>query len=167
MGSLRSTEIARNLIIAELKAQFPSFMATLRTDRGDQKVQTLVPQKYFISLESKGYKLPCVYVITGASNTRKEEGANYANESIDATISVLVDAKTSELVTIRSERYAMVMKKILDNCPLISSDNALRITTLVNRVDYSPIFQSTRNAGPFEREAALICTIEAYEQAFG
>ncbi len=167
MAVLQSAEIARNLIIASLKANFPSFMADLRVDRGDSQTQTQLPRNYLIALDSKAYTPPTVYVITGASNTRKEQGANYANESIDATISIVVEAKTSSLVTIKSERYAAVMKKILDNCPLVSSGGELKITPLITTVDYSPIFQSTRNTGNFRREAALIGTIEAYEQAFG
>ena len=93
MPSLESAEIARNLIIARIKSAFPAAMATLRTDRGDRKVETNPPQSYFISEASKAHKLPAVYVVTGTSNTRKEQGANYANEAIDATITVLVNAR--------------------------------------------------------------------------
>ncbi len=163
---LNSTEIARDLIIAQIKACFPAAMAEMRTARGDAKIQSEPPKKYFISEASKVHQLPAVYVITGSVVTNKGRGANFANETIDAVITVLVSDKSSEKLTIKAERYSLVIKKLLDGVPLVSGDGKIKIVPIVSRLDYSPAFKMAQNDTTFLKEGALETRIEYFEQQY-
>ncbi len=163
---LNSTEIARNLIIAQIKGCLPAALVDLRAARSDSKVSTGPIKKFFISEASQAHELPSVYVVTSGVSTNKDRGANFAAETIDAVVTVIVGDQNADQLTIKSERYTVAIKKILDNVPLVSGDGTIKIVPLVARLDYSPAFKMSQNDGTFRKEGALELRIEYFEQQF-
>lgn len=169
MASYRLTEITVNLIIAHLKANMPTALATLRTDRADSRVTTEPPTSYFIYPRAKGYRPPAVFVIAEETDFRLEEtGPNFVNATDIIHVAVLVEDKDRESLTIKAWRYQAALAKLLNLTDLVSADTTVKCVTKILRNTFSPEYTNARDENAadavFRKEVVLELEVEHYEK---
>lgn len=145
-------------IQAHIKANIATALADLRTERGDAKVSTEPPQSYFIYETAKGYKTPACFTILRDMNFQKAEmGANHITARASITVSILVEDKDREKLTIKAWRYQAALHELLDQT--ILDVTGAKIFLIVTDAQFSPVFTADKSTGPqgvFRQEMALI-----------
>lgn len=161
------TETDVDLIIEHIKTNIAATLAALRISRNDPVVTTEPPRSYFIYEKAAGYRTPAVFVIADNVDFALERGANHINAISNINVTVLIEDKDAEKLTIKSWRYQAALHELLANTRLTSADNAVTIVTKVLRVSYSPLYAlKGREDDPqafFRKEVALECAVEHYE----
>lgn len=160
-------ETSVNEITSLIKANISAKLAALRTDRGDSKVSTEPPQSYFIYEEAKGYRTPAVFVIARSIDFQKEVyGANHTAAKIDIGVSVLVEDKDKEKLSIKAWRYQAALHEILNQAIIVVSPNKAKLFLIVKNADFSPVFtakQAEGSSGAFRKEVALTVEVQQRE----
>lgn len=150
-------ETTVNAIQAQIKANISAALADVRTERGDAKVSTEPPQSYFIYETAKGYRTPACFTIMRDMNFQKAEmGANHITARGLVTVSIVVEDKDREKLTIKAWRYQAALHEILDQ--VILDVTGAKIFLIVTDAVFSPIFTAGKADGPtgvFRQEMAL------------
>lgn len=166
--AIKLTEGAVTLMLSYIQANIAGALQKVRDDRPDDLVTTEVPKTYFIYPKAKGFKTPAVFVIAEDFDFRAQEmGANFLSGSIRINVSVLLEDRNRDLLTKRCWRYQAALYNLLAQTQLTSSDNALKIVSIVKRARYSPLYSTARNEesteAMFRKEVLLECDIDHYE----
>ncbi len=152
-----------------IKSNITGALSDLRLDRGDAKVSTEPPQSYFIYEKAKGYRTPACFTILRNMNFQKSElGANHITGKADVTVSVLVEDKDAEKLTVKAWRYHAALHNLLDQTNLLVSPNKAKLFVIVRDASFSPIFTAEtaeKSAGVFRKEVALLCEVQ-HREAF-
>lgn len=157
--ALMQTQIQTNIVAA---------LAAVSATRADNKVATDAPKDYYIYPKAKGYRTPCVFLIADDVDFRKRErGQNHINATNKINVSVLIEDKDAERLTRKAYRYQAALHQVLDQVTLTSSDLKVKITIVVARATFSPLYTDTTDPtapnAVFRKEVVLECEIEHYE----
>lgn len=160
-------EIAVREVESLIKAEISDVLAALRTERGDAKVSTEPPQSYFIYEEAKGYRTPAVFIIARNIDFQKDQyKANHITASIDVGVSVLVEDKDKDKLTIKAWRYQAALLEILDQKNIVVTGDKAKLFLIVKAADFSPVFtaETTKGShGVFRKEVALTLDVQQRE----
>lgn len=162
------TEATVTLIQDHIKANIAGSLAAIRSDTPDDKVTTEPPKSYFLYPKAKGYRTPAVFIIAEEFDFKvQERGANYISGSVRINVSVLLEDRNRDLLTIRCWRYQSALHQLLSQTQLTTSDNALKIITIVTRARYSPLYSNVKNEDApeaiFRKEVLLELEVDHYE----
>lgn len=165
MSSAQLVERASLMIRDSLKQKMPSALSGVRTDRADAIVSTPVPGDYFFYESAAAYRTPAVFIIAGDIDFRKEElGANFVDATIHYNISVVIEDRSEDYLTIKAWRYQAALYECLDQVALEDTVNNVKVTTVVKQATFSPIFTTAGTApNNFRKEIVLECDAYQYE----
>jgi len=148
-----------------IKTNIAASLAALRTERADGKVTTEPPQDYLIFDKAIGYKTPCVFVIGDASDFRLDRGQNFIAATNTVYVSVLVEDRNAELLTIKCWRYSDAMHAILDQAQVDVLGMEVKNVLKVTKIEYSDTFQTkSQNETCFRKEVMLTLEVEHLEK---
>lgn len=168
MASRRLAEEAVTLIQAEIKSKISAALAEVRTDRGDAKVTTEPPKKYFLYERAKGLETPCVFIIcTDMRMHNSDRAANFIASQARIVVSVLVEDRIADNLVTKSWRYQAALHKVLHLVDLTSTDSKVKIVIKVDTMAFSPEFSTADDPsipeGVFRKEVALELEVEHWE----
>jgi hypothetical protein len=160
-------EKASNLIIAEIQSKFPEVAAQLRSEYNQPRVDTQAFKEYFISDRFRAFRAPACFVVVGDDGVdfqKDLKGANHVNARIRFNVSAVIEAKDEDLLTLGVYQYQAILHKILDQTNLTEQNGRLKISIVVNRATFSPLYQP-RDAtqGFFRKECVLECDVYSFE----
>lgn len=163
------SELEATSLIELIKDNIGAALAAIRANRADQKVQTEEPKSYFFYEEADALKCPTVYVIPDSFDTRLQiRMANHINAEGRVFVTVVVEDKNGEYVTIKAWRYQAALFEVLDNAEILTTDGRVKMIVKILNCKFSPIFTLTGNPSPstqvFRKEVSIECSIEHYEQ---
>jgi len=168
MSSVKLVEEVVDLLTAHIKTNIASALADVRTDRADAAVTTEIPKQYFIYTSAKTYRTPAVFIIARRLDTRNDsKGANFIDALVDVGVSIVIEDRLADLLTIKAWRYQAALYKLLNQAALTSSDGKLKIVSKIESVDFGGEFSSTTDPtvpqGVFRKEVLLNLNVEHYE----
>lgn len=168
MAGVQLVETAIDLIETQLKNNIGTALANIRTQRADAAVSTEAPRDYFIYPRAKAYRTPAVFIIADEIDFRKEQlGANHVNAINHINVSVVIEDKDAEKLTIKAYRYQAALFACLDQVPLISADEQVKITVVVKNASFSPLYSNMDSPDApeavFRKEVALKLDVYHYE----
>lgn len=166
MTTRNLAEVASVMIRDCIKANISAALAGVRTLHPGGKVTTEDPVNYFFFEKAQAFQCPAVFIICQDIDFRKEEmRANHVNAKDNFGISILIEDKDQEALTIKAWRYQAALHEILDERQLtIETPNNIKLVIEVVRATFSPIF-TTAGAEPnnFRKEILLDCDVYHYE----
>lgn len=165
MSARQLAERVVDLVTTQIKSNIDTVLAGIRADRNDPRISTEKPASYYISDRiSMALKTPAVFVICKDIDFQKEiKGANHVNARVNLQVSVIVEDRDSEIMTRRSYRYLSAMHECLDQITMVGANNKIKIETIVDRANFSPVFTSDDERGAFRKEVVLDVTAFSYE----
>jgi hypothetical protein len=170
MSARQLLEIGTYLIRDKIKSDIVTALAEVRTDRDDKKVSTEPPltQSYFFYPKARAYKTPAVFIIGDSIDFRQEAyQANFVRGAARFNVTIVVEDRMAELVTIKAWRYQAALHAILDQANLIDPDSKLKVFVRVSNVELSPLYSDTEDESSpralFRKEAVLALTVEHCE----
>jgi hypothetical protein len=164
----RLTEATVDLLLSHIKTNIGAALASVRAEVNDPVVTTEVPKSYFIYPKAKGFRAPAVFVIADEFDFKvPERGANFISGSVRINVSVLLEDRNSELLTRRCWRYQSALHELLAQTQLTTSDNTLKIVSIVRRARYSPLYSNAKDESSveavFRKEVLLELEVDHYE----
>ena len=158
------TEISRNLIQDAIKANIASALQDVRSDRGDALVSTEPPAKYYIYVPERLYQLPAIVTFVTDIDFMKERfNANHINATIHMQVYVIVEDRILDNLIIKSERYMSALYGIIDQKEFISSDNQVKIYSIVHRASFSDEY---KEGDIFRKQVLIDLNIRHFEKLF-
>jgi hypothetical protein len=152
----------------QIKDNISAALADIRTDRIDAKVTTEPPQSYFIYEKAKGFRTPACFTILRQINFQKDTlGANHITGRANMNVTVVIEDKDAEKLSIKAWRYQAALHEVLDQKVLTVTDKA-KLFLIVDDALFSPIYTAQIANGPegvFRQEMALDLRIE-HREAF-
>lgn len=157
-----------NLIIAQIKSAIPAALQSIRDDRADGKVTTIVPKLYYISDQNIGYQSPAVFVIADNLDFRLSGGQNFIDALVRINVSVVVEDLNTDLLTIKAYRYQAALFDCLNQVSLTNEDQTVKLIIKVESATFSPVYTDAQKKGDakevFRKEVLLRLEVEHYEQ---
>lgn len=167
MASNWLVEETRDLVMAEIKSKISAALAAVRADRADPQVTTDIPKSYFIFDGAHTYQCPAVFVVVDSVDFPEDiTGANFVDAVVKMLVSVVIEDREADKLTIKAERYQAALFQILHWKPLEDVPNKVKIFTRVVRAEFSPLFTKVREAGvmgEFRKEVALELEVKHWE----
>lgn len=166
MSARNIVESARNMIIANIKAGIPAALAAVRTERGNS-VGTEIPpdQSYFIYSPAKAYRRPGIFVVAQEVDFKLDRGQNMIDATIRFIVSVAIEERLQELLTIKADRYMDALHSLLQGIELVDSTLKTKIVISVMKARFSEDFSEKVETGvQFTKEVAFDCDVEIYQQ---
>lgn len=159
-------EITRNMIMEKIKADINTALADVRTDRNDPIVTTEPPKSYFIFDGAHTYQCPAVFVVVDSAEFPEERtGANHINAVMRLFVSVVVEDREADFLTIKTERYQAALFEILHWATLVDPVKNVRLWVRVPRCAFSPLYTKLRgnDMGEFRKEVSLELEVKHFE----
>lgn len=159
-------EITRDLVLDEIKAKIAPALAAIRVDRNDPIVSTEVPRSYFIFDGAHTYQCPAVFCVVDSMDLPEDRtGANHVNAVVRMYVSVVIEDREADKLTVKSERYQAALFDILHWTTLKDEPKNVKIFVRVANCQFSPIYTKKRggNMGEFRKEVSLELEIKHYE----
>lgn len=160
-------EGSASLIIDYLKTNIGSALDTVGSSVGVPQVTLENPKEYFIYPKPTGYELPAIFVICDDMDFRiKDMKSNFINAVGHFKISALVEDQTEDLLTYKAWRYLSALHDVLNQTDILSSDESLKLTSVVYKTRISPTFmrqETSGDGGKFRKEILLECDVEHLE----
>lgn len=151
-----------------LKSNIAAALAAVRAERADPVVSTEPPQSFFIYPRAMGYKTPAVFVIAEDIDMQLENGPNAIMAKSKINISVVVEDRDRERLTIKAWRYQDALHSVLDQLQLVSSSGDVKIVCRVIRCSFSPMYSKNKDEeaieNTFRKEVLLECDVHHFER---
>lgn len=166
MGAYQGIEIAVQMINTHIQNNIGAALASVRTERNDPIVSTEPPKEYFIYEEAHAYRAPAVYILADDEQIlNKQAGANYLRAKDYILVNVIVEDRLKSRVTIKAWRYQAALLQLLHEVSLTSSDNTLRLFSIVENCKFSPVtLKDPKSAeAVFRKECSLALEVEHLE----
>jgi len=168
MGTRNFTESTVKMTIQYLKDNLPGILSSLRTERDDSYVTTEPPKDYFYYARSHAYKTPAVFVIADNGDLQKDAGPNAIMANIRVNISVVVEDRDQDHLTVKAWRYQDALFEALDETQIVSTDKKIKIVIVPKTFSFSPAFTMNNDArasvNTFRKEVLLECDVHHFEQ---
>lgn len=157
-----------DLIETQIKSNIATALADVRTQRADPTVSTEPPNGYYIYEKSQAYRCPAVFIIGDRIDFKKlEKQANFIDAVSRINVTVLIEDKDAERLTIKAWRYQAALHEVLDQVQLTSADSRVKITIVVMNASFSPLYSLTQDPTAanaiFRKEVVLECDVHHYE----
>ena len=164
--SARLIEETVNLIEAQIRANIATALASVRSDVGNL-VSTEVPQSYFQYPKAIGYQLPAIFIIGESFDFQKSERRqNFVDGIVKVNLSILIDDRDAQRLTIKAYRYMRAIYDVLDLQVLTSIDNRVKLVVKVIKAENSALYAATNESDPnnvFRKEVYFTLDVEHYE----
>ena len=159
-------EETRSLLLDEIKANIDAALTAIRNERNDPIVSTEPPISYFIFAPSNILRCPAVIIVVDSADIPEETtGANHINGVVSIFVSVVVEDREADLLTIKAERYQAALFRILHRKTLQDAVKNVKIYSRVRKLNYSPIYTTKAEdpMGEFRKEVVLELTVKHFE----
>lgn len=159
-------ETTRELVMSKIKADIATALADLRTDRNDPQVTTDPPKSYFIFDGAHTYKCPAVFVVVDSMEIPEDAtGANHVNAIVKMYVSVVIEDREADKLTIKSERYQAALFQILHWATLEDDPKNVKVFVRITRCEFSPLYTKVRGEGlgEFRKEVSLELEVKHFE----
>lgn len=166
MSKAQLVETTRDLVLDTIKANIAAKLAGIRADRNDPIVSTEPPRSYFIFDGAHTYQCPAVFcVVDSMEFPEPSTGANHVNAIVKMYVSVVIEDREADRLTIKSERYQAALFEILHWTTLQDVPKNLRIWARVVNCQFSPLYTNARggNMGEFRKEVSLELEVKHFE----
>ena len=166
MSKAQLVETTRDLVLDAIKAQIATKLAGIRIDRNDPIVTTEPPRSYFIFDGAHTYQCPAVFAVVDSMDFPEDAtGANHVNAIVKMYVSVVIEDREADRLTIKSERYQAALFEILHWTTLQDVPKNLRIWTRVVSCQFSPLYTKKRggNMAEFRKEVSSELEIKHFE----
>jgi hypothetical protein len=168
MSAPRLTEETVGLIISHIQTNIAQALTDVRADRPDNQVVTEIPASYFNYENAHGYQTPAIFVICETFDFKLDQyQANYINADAKINVSVLVEDKDKNNLTVKTWRYQSALHQLLAQTQLQSTDNKVKLTIKVMNATFSPLYSKVRNKDSveavFRKEVLLECEVNHQE----
>lgn len=166
MAQVQLVEKTRQLVLDIIKANIDSALAAIRVDRNDPIVTTEPPKSYFIYDGAHTYQCPAVFAVVDSIEFPEERtGANHVNAVVKLYLSIVVEDREADKLTIKSERYQAALFAILHWATLQDNAKNTKIWVRVARCQFSPLYTKKRGEaqGEFRKEVSLELEIKHFE----
>lgn len=170
MLAAKLTEVAVYLIRTELQASLPAALALVQQERGDYQVTLEKPAEYFISEKKQILRLPAIFLIPDNMDFHLERGANHPNAILNMRLSVVLEDRNEDHLTIKSYRYQSAIYDVLNGAQLTDQTDNLTLIIKVMQVNFYPIYSAhddTTTKGVFRKEVSLTLEINHFENLNG
>lgn len=156
-----------DLILTHIKTNIAAALADVRADRTDPIVTTEPPKSYFIYPMAVGYKTPAVFVIGDSMQFMQPNGPNFIKALSSINVTVLIEDRTAERLTIKAFRYMAALHEVLEQTNLQTADNKLKIVCKVTRAENSPLYSTKEDESApdnvFRKEVSLFLEVDHWE----
>ncbi len=159
-------EKTRQLVLADIQARIATELAAVSADHPDKSVSTEVPREYFIFDGAHTYQCPAIFAVVDSMDFPEETtGANFVNAIVKMFVSVVIEDREADKLTIKAERYQAALFSILHWDNLQDVPKNVKIWVRVTRCEFSPIYTKKRGPdyGEFRKEVALELEIKHWE----
>jgi len=166
MSRAQLVEKTRDLVLSSIKESLPSYLAAMSVDRNDPVVSTEPPRSYFIFDGAHTYQCPAVFCVVDSMTIPEDAtGANFIDGIVRMFVSVVIEDREADKLTIKSERYQAALFEILHWSTLEDALKNIKIWVRVVRCEFSPLYTKPRggNEGEFRKEVALELEIKQFE----
>lgn len=167
MSAPQFTETAREMILAQIKANISAQLAAVRSDRNDPIVAVQNPRSYFIFDGAHTYQCPAIFVVADSVEIPEDvTGANSVDAVMKFFVSAVVEGPDAQYLTILSERYQCALFQLLHWVTLTDPTLNVKEWIRVVRFAFSPLYTKERradNMGVFRKEVSLELEIKHYE----
>jgi hypothetical protein len=95
-----------------------------------------------------------------------KKSSNHTTARIDVGVSVLIEDRDKEKLTIKAWRYQAALHEILDQKNISVTGDKAKLFLIVKSADFSPVFttgQSTGTQSVFRKEVALTVEVQQRE----
>lgn len=166
MPAPRLAEASVTLTRDYIRSNISAALSAVRSDRADSAVTTEAPTSasYFIYKKAKAYKAPAIFIICEDFDFKiTEHAANFIEAVAKVNVSVVVEDRNAELLTIKCWRYQSALHQLLAQQPLVSTDGKVKLTVIVKKEMFSELYSTLKNAdspeAAFRKEVLLECEI--------
>lgn len=159
-------EITRDLIQDQIKSNISVSLANVRSNRNDPQVTTEPPKSYFIFDGAHTYQCPAIFTVVDSMDLPEPQtGANFVDAVVRLFVSVVIEDREADKLTIKSERYQAALFDILHWKTLEDVPNNLKIWVRINRCEFSPLYTKKRGdeMGEFRKEVSLELEVKHWE----
>jgi len=161
------TEGARTLIIDYITQNIGANLTTVAQSVGYPEMTLENPVEYFVYPKPHGYRPPCVFVLAQGTDFRTRDiKANMINALDTFKVVLLAEDQDADTLTYKVDRYASALHMTLSLADIYSTNNKLHIKIVVKSLEYSDIYQRTKDnetGGNFCKSVVLTCDVEHYE----
>lgn len=148
-----------------IRSKISDALLNVRTDRGDGKVTTEPPVEYFIYDKAIAYKTPAVFVLGDDVDFSLSRGQNFIAARITVYVSVIVEDRNADLLTLKCWRYQDALHEVLDQAVIELPEENIKNFLKVIKAEYSNTFQTKSQVqGPFRKEVMLTLQVEHMEE---
>lgn len=157
----KASQMIKNCIETNIAAA----LQLVRNDHTDQLVNTNPPQAYFFYETSKALRTPAVFIIADSMDFKLEERmANHINAETFFKISVVIEDRAEDYLTIKAWRYQAALHHVLNQTEIEDTTANVKIVITVREARFSPVFtDSGTQPNNFRKEVSLDCKVEHYE----
>jgi len=166
MSATQLAEKTRALLMATIKADIVAELADIRTDRADPQVSSEPPRSYFIFDGAITYQCPAVFVVVDSIEFPDDQtGPNFVNARVRTYVSVVVEDREEDKLTLKTERYQAALFKILHWRTLEDVPKNVKIFSRILRCEFSPLYTKKRDGGlsDFRKEVAIELEVKHFE----
>lgn len=159
-------EITRDLVTDKLKSDINAALAEVRISRNDPIVTTEPPRSWFIFDGAHTYQCPAIFTVVDRMDFPEEKnGPNHVNAIVKMFVSVVIEDREADRLTLKSERYQAALFKVLHWTTLEDQPKNVKIFIRVTSCQFSPLYTKPRggNMAEFRKEVALELEINHYE----
>jgi hypothetical protein len=162
------SEAAVTLITNTIKTNIAGALASVRNYAADGAVTTEVPASYFIYPKATGYRCPAVFVVDENTDFRQANmEANFIDARMSINVTVKVEDKDQNALTIKSWRYASALQSILEQSNLVSPDGKVKLSIKVRRIKPGPMYvlaeSEAETSASFFKEYDLFLDVDFFE----
>lgn len=166
MSAYQGIEIAVELIQTHIQTSIAAALVAVRAERNDPIVSTEPPRDYFIYEEAHAYRAPAIYILADDQKIlNREKGANYLAARDYILVNVIIEDRVARLATKKAWRYQAALLKVLHEVVLTTSDNTLRLFSIVENCKFSAVtLKDPKSADAvFRKEVSLALEVEHIE----
>lgn len=167
MDTAQLEEKSRKLILDTIQAGISAQLNTLAINRDDGIVSLESPSanSYFIYDGANTYECPAVFLVVDEESFPEDEGINYVKAVINMYLSIVVEDKEQELLTIKTERYKAALYNLLHFKTLSDPAQNVKIRLWLKNAKFSPTY-TKKGFEVFRKEVSILIEVKHYENPF-
>ncbi len=169
MNAPNISESTATLIETHIRDNIEAALTDVNTERGDNIVNLPPIKKFYIAEKKILIELPALFTIVKDSDFRlREKNPNHINAAIAVDVSLVVEERDSDRLTIKSWRYQDALFSVLDQAQLVDSNSDVKLVVKVMRASYSPTYEPDQGeasaTGVFRKEVMLELEVDHFER---
>lgn len=163
------SETGVQLIENYIKDNITAALAAVAAIRpGDVTTESPSSESYFPYFKAHGYRCPAIFVVDDGMDFRQSETkANFINAMFSVNVSVKVEDKTMDLLTVKAWRYQAALHSLLDQTTLATQDGKVNLVSRVRKIEpdgpYTYGNDEADETATFFKEYMLKLDVEFFE----